>query len=363
MSDIDCDGLALLSDDVVTLVQSDHLVSLLLRLACCSVTGKERNVWTEDMVRLCDQDILIKLKVYTPEWLIKHRKRALDYVPDRILVKNVYPLLTLAIISGNLSATKRLHYLSPARSGKPLYDVPTRYTTLGNLAIRNGQIEVADWFFGLGMFDRSSLCVDAALSINLDAMKWVRSKRVAWCSEAMNVAASFNNAEMIKWMRGYDSQNQPISNYGAVCPWGDYTCAEIAGHGNLELLKWLRDPRIHGSLRAVCRWDDSTCAQAAYGGHIHVLEWLRTPQDYGIVTKSKSSARKQPPPLICPWYEWTCTSAVTGNQLETLKWLRNSEIHNGSPCPWDDNTYRTAVVENNKEILEWMAENGFPAFR
>ncbi len=45
----------------------------------------------------------------------------------------------------------------------------------------------------------------------------------------------------------------------------DNTCAEAAGGGHLEILKWAR---ANG-----CEWDSETCESAARGGHLDVLKW------------------------------------------------------------------------------------------
>jgi hypothetical protein len=46
------------------------------------------------------------------------------------------------------------------------------------------------------------------------------------------------------------------------------TCADAAGGGHLEVLKWAREND--------CPWDELTCVSAAKHGHLEVLQWART---------------------------------------------------------------------------------------
>ena len=84
------------------------------------------------------------------------------------------------------------------------------------------------------------------------------------------------------------------------CPWTIRICAELAGNGNLRVLKWARaqDPP--------CPWDEFTCAIAAYTGHLELLKW----------------ARAQTPP--CPWNGKTVRAANAGGFRETVIWLLNN---------------------------------------
>ena len=80
-----------------------------------------------------------------------------------------------------------------------------------------------------------------------------------------------------------------------------------------------------------------------HGGNLEVLKWLRDPNLPGGP---------------CPWaeYMFICSSA---GHLEVLKWLRDPDLP-GGPCPWDECTYQAAEESDNKEILEWLKSNDCP---
>jgi hypothetical protein len=84
------------------------------------------------------------------------------------------------------------------------------------------------------------------------------------------------------------------------CSWDQYTSAEAAKNGHLELLRWMR---ANG-----CPLGERTCSDAAQAGHLEVLQWLRANG--------------------CPWDEHTCMCAAAYDRLEVLKWAR------ANGCPW-----------------------------
>ena len=114
------------------------------------------------------------------------------------------------------------------------------------------------------------------------------------------------------------------------CPWVARTCAVIARHGNLQVL---RRARGHD-----CPWGESTCVAAAGGGHLEVLMWAR---EHG-----------------CPWSEDLdelldddldcCALAARGGHLDVLKWLRGHE------CPFDAYTCAAAAAGGHWNVLVWV---------
>ena len=66
-----------------------------------------------------------------------------------------------------------------------------------------------------------------------------------------------------------------------------------------------RCPTVATSMRDNgCPWDRWTCANAAGGGHLEVLKWARANN--------------------CPWDKWTCTSATDRGHLDVLQWARDN---------------------------------------
>jgi hypothetical protein len=113
------------------------------------------------------------------------------------------------------------------------------------------------------------------------------------------------------------------------CPWDEDTCREAAEKGHLAMLQWARtvaDPP--------CPWDEWTCACAAEKGHLALLQWARTVAD---------------PP--CPWNEQTCSRAARGGHLAVLQWARTVA---DPPCPWNEGTCRWAVYEGHLDVVRWL---------
>lgn len=119
-------------------------------------------------------------------------------------------------------------------------------------------------------------------------------------------------------------------NYKKV--WRAVLCESFALKGDLEMLKWLRDPTQHNE---ICKWNQEACIKAAKGGHLHILKWLRqsTPK--------------------CPWNAGVCCEAVRNRHLDILMWARSQK----PPCPWNCDLTRDAIESGHIEIVKWLYTN------
>lgn len=124
------------------------------------------------------------------------------------------------------------------------------------------------------------------------------------------------------------------------------SCNYAAQIGDLETLKWLRDPNTGDG---VAPWSTVTCALAAKYGHFKILKWLRgehkTLSKYKIIQWWNDD--------ICPWDKWTCRFAADYGHLEILKWLRDPNTGNGI-CPWDNYVSLRAAENGDFEMIKWM---------
>jgi hypothetical protein len=100
-------------------------------------------------------------------------------------------------------------------------------------------------------------------------------------------------------------------------------CHDAAAHGNLDVLKYLREYRN-------TPWDVATCAAAAWIGNLEILKWAR---ENG-----------------CPWDKRTCDNAARNGHLELLKWARE----NGAP--WDDETCASASKGKHFDVVKYYVE-------
>ena len=124
-------------------------------------------------------------------------------------------------------------------------------------------------------------------------------------------------------LEGYES----VSVYELMDRLGSLpaTGGDVARHGNLALLMWMRDERK-------CHFDATVCTAAASGGQLEVLKWARMNG--------------------CEWNWGTCMMAACNGHLEVLQWVRE----NG--CPWHKRTYCAAAANGHLHVLQWARENG-----
>lgn len=101
------------------------------------------------------------------------------------------------------------------------------------------------------------------------------------------------------------------------------SCYDAAAHGNLDVLKYLREAMS-------IPWDVATCAAAAWIGNLEILKWAR---ENG-----------------CPWDKRTCENAARNGHLKLLKWARK----NGAP--WDDETCASALKGKHFDVVKYYVE-------
>ena len=149
-------------------------------------------------------------------------------------------------------------------------------------------------------------CKRVAETNKLELLKWIREeKKCEWDEWTINRAASQGNLKMVKYC---------VAN---KCPIRTGACAEAAGNGHLEVLKYLRE-------EAKARWDSETAAGAAKFGHLHILEYLveRKYDQYS---------------------EWACMDAAKFGHLDCLQYL-----HETAKAPWDSRAVRYAQEKPNR---------------
>jgi hypothetical protein len=166
--------------------------------------------------------------------------------------------------------------------------------------------------------DESDFCWRVAKTNKLEFLKWIREeKKYRWDESTTDVAATRGNMEMVKYC---------VAN---KCPIGTGTCARVAGNGDLECLKYLRE-------EGKAPWDSETAARAADNGHLHILEYLveRKYDDYS---------------------EYACGYAAGKGQLDCLKYL-----HETAKAPWDSRVVFWAQRNNQPECLQYLLDNNCP---
>jgi len=210
-------------------------------------------------------------------------------------------------------------------------------------------------------------CLEAAVSGNLEVLKWLREEGCPWHEDLCNEAGE----KVVKWavrngcpFRISEIKQAVHNNYFGAAKIMYKLMMAAKPHeierveeyyactvhcGNLRMLKWLRERGFPWdtttSAGAVdnlfvlkwlkekgCPWDETTCTAAALAGNLPALKW----------------AREQG----CAWDESTCVAHQ--GHLEVLKWLREEG------CPWDQTTGKVAVLSRNKELVLWLFTNKYP---
>ena len=178
-------------------------------------------------------------------------------------------------------------------------------------AWENKSLWPSDW-------DETSFCHRVACTNKLELLKWIREeKKCDWDERTINAAACQGNLEMVKYC------------VAKKCPINGWACAEAAGNGHLEVLKYLRE-------EAKAPWDSETAAGAAKFGHLHILEYL-------VERKYDQHS------------EWACMDAAKFGHLDCLQYL-----HETAKAPWDSRAVRIAHENKQTECLQYLLDNDCP---
>jgi hypothetical protein len=176
-------------------------------------------------------------------------------------------------------------------------------------------------------WDESSFSHKVAETNKLELLKWAREeKECKWNERTINAAAYQGNLEMVKYC------------VAKKCPIDAWACAEAAGNGHLEVLKYLRE-------EAKAPWDSETAPGAAKFGHLHILEYLveRKYDQYD---------------------EWACMDAAKFGHLDCLQYL-----HETAKAPWDSRAVRYAHEHravryahkrNRTDCVQYLLDNDCP---
>lgn len=166
--------------------------------------------------------------------------------------------------------------------------------------------------------------------------------------ELFRSAIEGGNIEMLEWL------------LSKQCPWKHIYFNIAAKNGNLDILKWAITKDLYFS--------ENICEHAAEGCHLEILKWLKN-NGYNINEKTFSSVFSEDRPELnkerlqlakwlrlekCPWDVSTFTLATMTNDMEILRWLHSEK------CPWDASTFSTAVLTGNMDMLNWMKSEECP---
>ena len=147
---------------------------------------------------------------------------------DDICFKHILPRLNRTdvkiLYEVNTETRKLIKRSSRKRELKKKYKVSemSSVSTL-DVALENLSLWSGDW-------DETEFCAKVALTNKLELLEWAREWiHCDWDSNTMRIAAEQGNLEMVKYC------------VAKKCPINGWACAEAAGNGHLEVLKYLRE--------------------------------------------------------------------------------------------------------------------------
>lgn len=212
--------------------------------------------------------------------------------------------------------------------------------------------------------------------------------RVRFIKHVGHAIAAAGNVDVMRFLE--DECPWFNSNHG----WDPITCEKAAGHGHLDMLKYLREPRgarsVNGPRAPQCPWNVRTLQAAAETGNLDLLQWVygamgsRPPTAYTVALACRDGhdrmlawlldeagapvdyyasfwaannghlrclealwLRKHPMDNRC------CYAAAGKGHLDCLRWLRNV-----AQAPWDYQTCNHAAGTNQVACLRWALEHG-----
>ena len=235
---------------------------------------------------------------------------------DDICFKHILPRLNRTdvkiLYEVNTETRKFIKRSSRKRELKKKYKVSemSSVSTL-DVALENLSLWSGDW-------DETEFCAKVALTNKLELLEWAREWiHCDWDSNTMRIAAEQGNLEMVKYC------------VAKKCPINGWACAEAAGNGHLEVLKYLRE-------EVKAPWDSRTADWAASNGHLHILEYLveRKFDKYGVCA---------------------CEYAAMNGHLDCLKYL-----HETAKAPWNEGALEGAHENNHPECVQYLLDNNCP---
>ena len=235
---------------------------------------------------------------------------------DDVSFKHILPRLNSNdvkfLYEVNSETRKLIKRSSRARDLKKSFEVQemSSISTL-EVAWENKSLWPSNW-------SETKFCSRVAWTNKLEFLKWIREeKKCEWDSGTIHVAANQGNLEMVKYC---------VAKKYHIDAWA---CAEAAGNGHLEVLKYLRE-------EAKAPWDLGTAIRAAQNGHLHILEYLveRKYDQYS---------------------EWACNWAAKYGHLNCLKYLRET-----AKAPWNEIAVRCSHENNRPECVQYLLDNNCP---
>lgn len=182
-------------------------------------------------------------------------------------------------------------------------------------AARAGHVDILRWGFNVGLLVRAPKCSTREVEGTAPAV--VRRQRFCLLDEEIFAsAAGSGRLGLLRWLKS------------VRCPWNSNATYKAARHGRLDALKWLKEQR--------CPMTTMICAAAASKGQLDVLRWARSvghdwEGDVSVYAASGGHMDflKWAYEKGCPITRDTRDYAVRAGHTDIVEWLKTINCREG----------------------------------
>lgn len=271
----------------------------------------------------CNQMIDLFRPYFRPTWEGKETLLAMDEAAKK----------------GHLEVVKYLHEVAPS--------LKTEFSR--KRKARSAQEEFTNILFGKRGARSGVKCSTRGMNLaasnnHLEVVKWLHNTRTEGCtSDAMDFAAANGHLEVVKWQHSHRSES---------CTTKAMDGAAFGGH--LDVVKWL-----HQHTDAGCT--TNAMDSAARMGHLDVVKWLQTNRSEGCTSNAMDGAADKGHWELVKWLHSKrtegCTHvamdcAATKGALKIMKWLHS---HRSEGCSLK--AMSQAAKNNHVQVMEWLHLN------
>lgn len=257
-------------------------------------------------------------------------------------------VLTVAAEAGCLDIIKRIHKICPSKCRTNPIDV----------AAKRGHLEVIKWLHANRHDQGCSMAMNyAAFNGHLGVAQWLHENRSEGCSPAaLTWAAQANHIDVVKWIVAVRPERWGTSQSSsdqAILDAINIAINAAAGHGHLEIVKWLHEQHGDGSSNS------DAVAAAARNGHLVVAKWLYN-NNFKCTAEAFDLAAGGGHLEIVKWLHsigCACSAramdwAAGNGHLEIVKWLHTNRTEG---CTGD--AFRRAAWHKRASVFKWLFAN------
>lgn len=259
-------------------------------------------------------------KIDGPDSICRPRVKSADKIMRAAAGLGYLPIIEFLHNMGN---RLEIPYMTAAVAGGQLETVKWLHSKgcvcvkdICNIAAHYNQFDILVYLFGIGNTDCDSVSLYAACHNSVQMLEWALATGARFeCGDVCNFAAQSGSLDVLKCLHArFD-----ITRYGDLCE-------EAARFGRLSTLKWIIE------ICGISRNGGRLMSHAVRSGDMPTIEYV-----YGIGGELSDLA-----------YKW----AVCIGRIDVLQWLIDRE------CPASNDSCHQAGLRSDVAMLEYLGENG-----